>query len=100
MNATTGSLAPAALPVATIVRRLALFGVALGLTVVLQLAAVYVPLLQPLFRTAPLSAADLGLCVAGAAVVFGVVELEKLVRRRWLRPPAAPKTSTRQNAAS
>ena len=34
MNATTGSLAPAALPVATIVRRLALFGVALGLTVV------------------------------------------------------------------
>ncbi len=34
MNATTGSLTPAALPVATIVRRLALFGVALGLTVV------------------------------------------------------------------
>jgi len=34
------------------------------------------------FKTQPLSAFELGLCLAAAAVVFVVVELEKAWRRR------------------
>jgi Ca2+-transporting ATPase len=56
-----------------------------GLTLVLQLATVYVPWLQPIFHTQALSAGELGLCLALAAVVFGVVEIEKAWRRRGQR---------------
>jgi len=55
---------------------------AVALTLVLQLATVYVPVLQPIFRTQALSAGELGLCFALAAVVFFAVELEKTWRRR------------------
>ncbi|NBV85852.1 MAG: cation-translocating P-type ATPase [Verrucomicrobia bacterium] len=50
------------------------------LTLLLQMLVVYVPALNVVFRTQPLSALDLMLCVATAALVFGVVEIEKLVR--------------------
>ena len=55
---------------------------AVALTLVLQLATVYVPALQPIFRTQALSAAELALCFALAAVVFIAVEIEKAWRRR------------------
>jgi Ca2+-transporting ATPase len=55
---------------------------AVVLTVVLQLAIVYVPILNPVFKTVPLSASELAVCVAAAAAVFGVVEVEKWTRRR------------------
>ncbi|MDH5256176.1 MAG: cation-translocating P-type ATPase C-terminal domain-containing protein, partial [Gammaproteobacteria bacterium] len=59
------------------------------LTAALQLAVVYIPALNTLFRTRPLPAWDLALCVAAALVILGVVELEKVVRRRrrgWKAP--------------
>ncbi|MGA7950086.1 MAG: cation-translocating P-type ATPase C-terminal domain-containing protein, partial [Thiobacillaceae bacterium] len=60
------------------------------LTFVLQLAVLYMPLLQPIFKTAPLSLAELGLCLALSSVVFVAVEIEKaLVRRGWLYAPRA-----------
>jgi Ca2+-transporting ATPase len=59
---------------------------AVALTLVLQLATIYVPVLQPIFRTQALSAGELALCFALAAVVFGAVEVEKAWRRR--RVPA------------
>jgi Ca2+-transporting ATPase len=43
--------------------------------------------MQSIFSTVPLSAAQLGLCVALGSVVFWAVELEKLVRR-WRAPRA------------
>jgi Ca2+-transporting ATPase len=52
------------------------------LTLALQMATIYVPWLQPLFHTAALSAGELALCFGLAAVVFGVVEIEKAWRRR------------------
>lgn len=55
---------------------------AVALTFVLQLATVYVPALQPVFRTEALTAAELAICLAAAAVVFVAVELEKAWRRR------------------
>ena len=51
------------------------------LTVLLQLATVYLPWLQPIFRTEALAAADLALCFGLAAVVFVAAEAEKAWRR-------------------
>jgi Ca2+-transporting ATPase len=62
-----------------------LFG-AVALTVVLQLATLYVPALNRIFRTEALSAGELVLCLALSSVVFVAVEIEKWVRRR--RPVA------------
>ena len=55
---------------------------AVALTFVLQMATIYLPWLHPVFRTETLSAAQLLLCLALSAVVFGVVEIEKAWRRR------------------
>ncbi|MBD3813484.1 MAG: cation transporting ATPase C-terminal domain-containing protein, partial [Betaproteobacteria bacterium] len=58
---------------------------ALLLTVVLQMAVLYVPWLNPIFKTEPLSLGELAACLALSSVVFVGVEIEKaLVRRGWL----------------
>ena len=54
-------------------------------TVLLHLALLYLPSLNRIFNTAPLTAAELGICAACAAVVMVAVEIEKwLVRRGWI----------------
>jgi Ca2+-transporting ATPase len=65
------------------------------LTVVLQLALVYVPALNPIFDTQPLSAAELAVSALAPALVFVAVEIEKwLVRRGWIyRRRRAPRES-------
>jgi Ca2+-transporting ATPase len=55
---------------------------AVALTFGLQMATVYVPALNGIFRTAPLSATELAAAIAIASVVFVAVEVEKWVRRR------------------
>jgi Ca2+-transporting ATPase len=56
---------------------------AVGLTFLLQLAAIYAPFLQPFFDTVSLSARQLLICAALSTVVFWCYELEKwLIRRR------------------
>ncbi|MCC6472262.1 MAG: cation-transporting P-type ATPase, partial [Burkholderiales bacterium] len=58
---------------------------AVVLTFALQMATIYVPWLNPIFRTEPLSAGELLFCLAMSTVVFAGVEIEKwLVRRGWL----------------
>jgi len=58
---------------------------ALLLTFALQMAVLYVPWLNPIFRTEPLSLAELAACLALSSVVFVAVEIEKaLARRGWL----------------
>ena len=54
------------------------------LTFALQLATIYVPLLNPVFKTAPLTAAELLLTMLLSSVVFVAVEIEKAVKR-WRR---------------
>lgn len=55
------------------------------LTFGLQLATLYVPLLNPIFETEPLTMPELALCLAASTVVFVGVELEKwAMRRGWL----------------
>ena len=55
---------------------------AVVLTFVLQMATIYVPALNPIFKTQPLSALELGVCLAAASMMYVAVELEKLWRNR------------------
>ncbi len=54
---------------------------AVVLTFGLQMAVVYIPFLQTVFQTTALSAIDLALSVALSGIVFGAIELEKLLIR-------------------
>jgi hypothetical protein len=54
----------------------------------LQLATIYAPPLNPIFKTEPLSAAELVFCLLLSAAAFIAVEIEKwLVGRGWLDQP-------------
>jgi len=55
---------------------------AVGLTLALQVLAIYWAPLQQLLHTRPLPAAELGVAVLAASGIFWLVELEKLLRRR------------------
>lgn len=57
---------------------------AVALTFALQMATIYVPFLQPIFKTEALSADELLLCIALSTVVFFAVEVEKFLVRRGL----------------
>ncbi len=55
---------------------------AVALTIVLQLATIYVPFLQPIFKTEALSGTELAIALLMSTVVFWAVEAEKTWRRR------------------
>jgi P-type Ca2+ transporter type 2C len=55
---------------------------AVGLTISLQLAVIYIPPLNQLFTTEPLSAVELAMALGISALVFVAVELEKWVKRK------------------
>jgi Ca2+-transporting ATPase len=55
---------------------------AVALTFGLQMATIYVPALNHIFKTAPLSLGELAATLAVAAVVFVAVEIEKWLKRR------------------
>ncbi|MCL5060573.1 MAG: cation-translocating P-type ATPase [Candidatus Thermoplasmatota archaeon] len=58
---------------------------ALLLTFALQMAVLYVPWLNPIFKIEPLSPGELAACLALSSLVFVGVEIEKaLVRRGWI----------------
>lgn len=48
----------------------------------LQMATVYVPFLNPVFHTIPLTLDQLGLCLLLSTIVFVAIEIEKWIRRR------------------
>lgn len=52
------------------------------LTFVLQMATIYVPQLNPVFKTEPLSLNELVISLAASALVFCAVEAEKWFKRR------------------
>jgi Ca2+-transporting ATPase len=56
------------------------------LTFALQMATIYIPALNPIFKTEPLDLDELLLCLALSSIVFIAVELEKwFIRQGWLR---------------
>lgn len=58
---------------------------AVFLTILLQLATIYTPFLQPIFKTQPLTLQELSICFALAGVIIIAVEIEKwLVRNKRL----------------
>ncbi len=59
----------------------------LGITFALQLAVIYVPVMQAVFNTKPLLPTDLGIALALSSIIFIAIELEKWLARR--REPLA-----------
>ncbi len=55
---------------------------ALLFTVTLQLAVIYLPALNPIFKTQPLPLYDLAVCIVLSSVVLIAVEIEKALVRR------------------
>lgn len=58
---------------------------AVALTFVLQLAAIYVPVIQEFFSTTALSAKDLSLCFLVSTVGFWAIELAKRIAQHRVR---------------
>lgn len=51
-------------------------------TFVLQLSVIYLPFMNDLFKTQPLTLKDLLICIGLSVIVFHAVELEKWIRKR------------------
>ena len=60
---------------------LPLFG-AVILTFLLQMATIYLPFLNPVFKTQPLNIEELAVCLLLSSIVFVAAEIEKLIKRK------------------
>ncbi|MBL7728069.1 MAG: cation transporting ATPase C-terminal domain-containing protein, partial [Dinghuibacter sp.] len=56
---------------------------AVALTFLLQLAVIYLPFMNQVFKTQPLSFQELLICIFLSLIVFHAVELEKWVKMKW-----------------
>ena len=68
------------------------------LTFGLQLMTVYVPLLNPIFQTVPLTFLELATCTVLSAVTFVVIEMEKYLARHGFIYRCADASRVARNA--
>jgi P-type Ca2+ transporter type 2C len=54
--------------------------ISIGITFMLQLAVIYLPFMNVIFKTAPLSLNELSICIGLSLVVFHAVEIEKWIK--------------------
>ena len=59
---------------------------AFALTFVLQMATIYVPFLNPVFKTVPLAPGELIFTLMLSSGVFIAVEVEKFIKRKFIMP--------------
>jgi Ca2+-transporting ATPase len=52
-------------------------------TAALQVAIIYIPFANDIFKTQPLNFQELMICIGLSAVVFHAVELEKWIKKRY-----------------
>jgi Ca2+-transporting ATPase len=57
------------------------------LTILLQMATIYVPPLNPIFKTHPLTLIELAITLALSSLVFWAVEIEKMIKRQNIHRP-------------
>jgi Ca2+-transporting ATPase len=55
---------------------------AITLTFILQIAIIYLPFLNKIFNTAPLTMKELAICIGISTITFHAVELEKLFKNK------------------
>jgi Ca2+-transporting ATPase len=58
---------------------------AIVLTFALQMAIIYIPVLNPVFHTAPLTPVELLITIAASSIVFLAAELKKLLVKKGIR---------------
>jgi Ca2+-transporting ATPase len=56
---------------------------ATGLSFLLQMAIIYVPVFQPIFKTEALSALDLGMIMVFSSLPLWIMELVKALNRKF-----------------
>jgi P-type Ca2+ transporter type 2C len=54
--------------------------------VILQFITVYIPVFNPIFKTQPLTAAELTITLVLSSIVFIAVEIEKMIKRKRMHP--------------
>jgi Ca2+-transporting ATPase len=62
------------------------------LTCLLQLAVIYLPFANEIFKTQPLSFQELMICVGASAILFHAVELEKWLKSKLMKKQNIPVT--------
>jgi Ca2+-transporting ATPase len=72
---------------------------AVGLSLVLQVAVIYVPFLQAAFHTVPLSIGDWLLCALVGSSVLWLSEIRKIIARLVGGSPASPQSVSRTSRA-
>jgi Ca2+-transporting ATPase len=70
---------------------------AVVLTIVFQIAIIYIPILQRVFDTRPLTTISLVLSILISSLIFWAVELEKLIRRRRQSRDVTRNTTSRRS---
>ncbi len=66
--------------------------ITVGMTFLLQLAVIYLPIANKFFKTVPLSIEELLICIGASLVLFHAVEVEKWVKRMRKRKMEKPLT--------